>query len=94
MLPNRWRSGQNGIPSSHPWRFGAAFASGRNEYGVGPRRGSALELTAGKPERPAELQVVAGGGLPVTGRRACEVVTLDVANGGPGDRDRRGGVDR
>ena len=33
MFPSSARSGQNGIPSSHPCRFGDASASGRNVYG-------------------------------------------------------------
>ena len=38
-FPNRAASGQYGRPSSQPWRFGGAWASGRKEYGsAGARR--------------------------------------------------------
>ena len=67
---------------------------GTEGVGVGPRCGPPLELTAGKPEGPAELQVVACGGLPETGSGSRQVVTLDVADGGPGSPDRTGEVDR
>ena len=33
MFPSSARSGQKGIPSSQPCRFGDAAASGRNVYG-------------------------------------------------------------
>ena len=43
------------------------FRLGPEGVRVGPGRGALLELVPGKPERPAELEVVAGGRLTVAG---------------------------
>ncbi len=57
---------------------------------VGPWCGAALELVPDEPERPAELEVVAGGRLAVTGRRSREVVVVGVAHRRARSSDERG----
>jgi hypothetical protein len=61
---------------------------------VGERRGAALELVADEPEGPAELEVVACRGLPVTRGGTGEVVTVDVADRRPRRPERAEGVER
>ena len=83
MFPNSARSGQKGIPSSHPCRFGDAVASGRNVYGSAHGSAAVLELVPGKPECPAELEVISGRRLAVAGGRPGEVAAAAVLDGGP-----------
>ena len=93
MFPSSARSGQKGIPSSHPCRFGDAVASGRNVYGSAHGARAVLELVPGKPERPAELEVISGRRLAVAGGRPGEVAAVDVLHRGPRRPERARGVE-
>ena len=63
-------------PEEPPLEVRRRLRLGPERVRVGPRGGAALDLVPGQPERPPELQVVAGGRLAVAGRRACEVVVV------------------
>ena len=78
-FPKSALSGQKGIPSSQPCRFGDAPASGRNEYGSA--HGAAPRARAGDPG--ARTPNRAGGGLRPRPRRSPEPA-------GPGSGRRRG----
>ncbi len=60
---------------------------------VGPRSGAVLELVPGQPERPAELEVIAGRCLSVTRSGPGQVPAVDVLHGGPGRPERARGVE-
>ena len=93
MFPSSARSGQNGMPSSHPCRFGDAVASGRNVYGSAQGARAVLELVPGQPERPAELEVISGRRLAVARGGPGEIAAVDVLHGGPGRPQRARGVE-
>ena len=90
MFPSSARSGQKGIPSSHPCRFGDARRLRPERVRVGPRRAAVLELVPGEPERPAELEVVSGRCLAVARGRPREIAAVDVLHRGPRRPDRAG----
>ena len=93
MFPSSARSGQNGIPSSQPCRFGDARRLRPERVRVGPRRAAVLELVPGKPERPAELEVISGRRLAVARGRPREIAAVDVLHRGPRRPQRAGGVE-
>ena len=80
-------------PEQPPLEIRRCVRLGPEGVRIRPGRGAVLELVAGQPERPPELQVITGRRLAVARRRTREIVAVDVLHSRPRGQDRAGGVE-